>query len=117
MTSLLHVQPPHSQRLRVCYPGPFSNNVIREEERIMNGTEKVIDRSMLPEQDRRRLEIIEANLEIVTPPIVSERNEIKTVEVSRKNAGDIGTVLAAMVQEGLERPSYYYDGFVIQLNF
>ena len=107
---------PVSEKVRVLCPGS-SNRVIRTGKDIGGGIRKAIDRDALPEEDRARLEIIEATkgLEIINI-IVTEDNRLSTIDVST-NTGAVGQALISIAQAGFERPATYFDGYVIQLNF
>ncbi len=107
---------PISEMVRVVRPGSFSNSMLRKGAEIAGGTKEVIERSLLPNNDRARLEILEATqgIEIINI-IVNEKNELKTIDVSLTSA--ITRALVSMDHKGLQRPFVYNDGYVIQLNF
>ena len=104
--------------VRIVYPGSFSNSVLRIGTEIKSGKVKVIQRNALPQNDRARLGILEntSGLEIVNI-IGNKDGGIKTVDVSLTSVAAVTMALVEMAKQGLQKPSVYNDGFVIQLNF
>ena len=110
---------PVGEKVRVVYPTRSDDYLLRTGT-IKTGT-TIISRDALPKNDRARLEILEATegVEILNVALHDDgSNRIRTIDVSSNSSRRALTkAFIAMSAQGLEIPSEYADGFLLQLNF